>query len=389
MTTIGSISRDTTAFSPSTDALAAEFVRELVATRSVSGEEAQAVAVFVEHARRLGFRTEIDEAGNGHAVRRGVQAPGMSGSVAEREIVLLGHIDTVPGEIVVHMEEGVLHGRGTVDAKGPLAAMLHAAARAEVCEGVLLRVIAAVGEETPRSAGARLVAERLRPAACVIGEPSGWDGVTLGYKGRLVVRAVARREGGHSAGPTSSACDAALAFWSACVREVETKNEGRSGAFEVIQAGVREMHSESDGLHDRASLTVGFRLPRWIGPSELETVVREIAGRHGVDATFEGHETAHASDRNDTVVRALSAAIRSEGGVPRPKLKTGTSDMNVVAPVWGCAIAAYGPGDSMLDHTPRERLEIAEYLRSIRVLAAALGSLSREICEAEREGRAR
>jgi LysW-gamma-L-lysine carboxypeptidase len=95
--------------------------------------------------------------------------------------------------------------------------------------------------------------------------------------------------------------------------------------------------------------------------------------------SFEGHEAAHASDRNDAVARALSGAIRAEGGVPKPKLKTGTSDMNVVSPVWRCPIAAYGPGDSMLDHTPRERLEIAEYLRSIRVLARALSTLAEEL----------
>ena len=33
-----------------------------------------------------------------------------------REIVLLGHIDTVPGHIPVRIEDGVLHGRGSVDA---------------------------------------------------------------------------------------------------------------------------------------------------------------------------------------------------------------------------------------------------------------------------------
>ena len=46
------------------------------------------------------------------------------------KIVLLGHIDTVPGEIPVRVEDGVLHGRGSVDAKGPLATFVAAAAEA-------------------------------------------------------------------------------------------------------------------------------------------------------------------------------------------------------------------------------------------------------------------
>jgi LysW-gamma-L-lysine carboxypeptidase len=46
--------------------------------------------------------------------------------------------------------------------------------------------------------------------------------------------------------------------------------------------------------------------------------------------------------------------------------------MNVVGPVWQCPIAAYGPGDSTLDHTPEERLGLIEYGRAIRVLTNVL-----------------
>ena len=35
--------------------------------------------------------------------------------------------------------------------------------------------------------------------------------------------------------------------------------------------------------------------------------------------------------------------------------------MNVVGPAWGCPILAYGPGDSRLDHTPEEHVEIEEW----------------------------
>jgi LysW-gamma-L-lysine carboxypeptidase len=65
-------------------------------------------------------------------------------------------------------------------------------------------------------------------------------------------------------------------------------------------------------------------------------------------------------------------AIRTEGGRPRFKLKTGTSDMNTVGPAWGCPIVAYGPGDSSLDHTPNEHIDVEEYKRAIDVLTRAL-----------------
>jgi LysW-gamma-L-lysine carboxypeptidase len=46
--------------------------------------------------------------------------------------------------------------------------------------------------------------------------------------------------------------------------------------------------------------------------------------------------------------------------------------MNIVGPAWGCPIVAYGPGDSALDHTPDEHLDLAEYERAIDVLARVL-----------------
>jgi LysW-gamma-L-lysine carboxypeptidase len=49
--------------------------------------------------------------------------------------------------------------------------------------------------------------------------------------------------------------------------------------------------------------------------------------------------------------------------------------MNIVAPVWKCPILAYGPGDSSLDHTPHEHIDLDEYLRAVRVLKTALERL--------------
>lgn len=386
-----------------TDAEAIELLREVVATPSVSGYERAAVGVFVRHAARMGLRAWIDEAGNGLAEigarplpEGGVgDGPASAGSASGVDvqtippsgplplgggvtIALLGHIDTVPGPIRVRIEDGVLHGRGSVDAKGPLCAMLVAAARAQLPEGVRVLVCAAVGEETPHSPGARHLAHTLRPDACIIGEPSHWDGVTLGYKGRLVLRARVRQESGHSAGPHGSPSDELMGWWMGVRAMAETLSDGRRGAFDVIQAGVRSMASESDGLHDEATMVAGFRLPTWIGPDDLADRVRGITPA-SVELTFEGREHAIVVDRNDAVVRALSHAIREEGGKPHPKVKTGTADMNVVGPVWKCPIAAYGPGDSGLDHTPRERLEVAEYLRAVRVLVRGVEGLAREV----------
>ena len=343
---------------------------DLVATPSVSGSERRAAEVFVRHAHELGYVAEIDEAGNALAHRGPIDAP--------VHIVLLGHIDTVPGDIPVRVESGVLHGRGSVDAKGPLAAMLVGASRAELPDDVRVTVAGAVGEGTAGSPGARHLAQQYRPSACVIGEPSGWDGVTLGYKGRLLVRATCTRSCAHTAGPQSSATDELHAWWGEVLGRVARFNMGRERAFDQVQANIRSWSSEDDGLHETAALSAGFRLPIGVQPEDLVRTMR-ILGEGRVRLQFEGMEVAIKSDRNDPVARALTLAIREAGGRPRPKLKTGTADFNVVGPIWQCPIAAYGPGDSSLDHTPVERLSLEEYARAVEVIRTAVEGLSEEL----------
>lgn len=352
------------------DQTAISIVHDLVATPSVSGAEREAARLFAQRASALGFDTEIDHVGSAIATRGDTSNDAI-------EIVMLGHIDTVPGVIPVRIEDNILHGRGSVDAKGPLATHLLAAARAELPEGVRLRVIAAVGEETADSTGANAVAPRLRPDACIIAEPSAADAVTLGYKGRMLVECHVAREAHHSAGPDPSAADDLLTWWNAVCARVTVYNEGRSSPFEILQHSVLDISHDSDGVTDRARLLAGFRLPEWLPPDILEEELHALDPTADVRVT--GRERAHRVSRNDPVVRAMTASIRAAGLTPRHKLKTGTADLNVVAPVWDCPIAAYGPGDSTLDHTPDERLELDEYLRAIAVLTDAVERLASDL----------
>src|SRR5262245_66315190 len=89
----------------------------------------------------------VDGAGN---------AVGIWGS-GRREIVLLGHIDTVPGYIPVRQEGDLLYGRGSVDAKGPLACFVSAVARMPKHDTCRLVVVGDVDEEDASSNGARHV----------------------------------------------------------------------------------------------------------------------------------------------------------------------------------------------------------------------------------------
>lgn len=351
------------------DAAVVGLLRGMVEIESVSGDEGPVARWLVDRMARLGFDARVDGAGNAVGVRAG--APPDDGRW--RDVVLLGHIDTVPGRIPVRLEDGVLHGRGTVDAKGPFATFVAATARTTPAPGVRIHVIGAVEEEAATSKGARHVLPGLAPELCLIGEPSGADALTLGYKGRVLFDATLRQPGGHSAGPVGSVAERACRWWGHVERHADAFNEGVDPLFDRLMPSLRSIATSSDGLYDEARLTCGFRLPPAFDVDALERALRSFDEE--VALVRYGEEPAWADGRSSPWARAFTRAWRKRGATPRFKRKTGTSDLNVLGPAWRCPIAAYGPGDSTLDHTPEERIEVAELLRAVEVLEDALAEV--------------
>ncbi len=341
-----------------------ELLETMLRIPSLSMHEAELAQYLVGYMRNLGFESFVDEAGN---------AVGIAGEGPE--IVLLGHIDTVPGVVPVRVEHGNLYGRGAVDAKGPFATFISAAARLLAAGQLRHRVVlvGAVEEEAASSKGAYYAVTRYRPRVCIIGEPSGWDRLTLGYKGRLLVDGRWEQAMAHSAGREQAVAERAVAFWNAVASHCATYNEHKQRLFDQLLPSLRAIASSSDGLTDWATLTIGVRLPPEIVPQELANLIEGLAAEGSL--RFHDLCPAYQGDKNNALVRACLKGIRAAGGQPGFLLKTGTSDMNIVGPIWQCPILAYGPGDSTLDHTPNEHIEIAEYLRAIDVLTIALQSL--------------
>lgn len=330
---------------------------------SPTGEEGRAAAFLVEAMRELGFSSRLDGAGN----VVGVLGEGL------REIMLLGHIDTVPGLIPVKREGDLLYGRGAVDAKGPLACFAAAAARAGARPGWRLSVVGAVGEEGD-SHGARYLARAASPPEMVfIGEPSGWERLALGYKGSAWLAYSVRQSLSHSAGRGESACEKALRFWNDLSALADDYNGPYERKFEQVTPTLREIWSSQGSFSETARLSIGVRLPLGVPPESLLDKISPLV--NGGKLSVSGRTPAYLGEKNTPQVRAMLAAIRGHGGKPGFSLKTGTSDMNVVGPAWNCPILAYGPGDSSLDHTPEEHIRISEYLKSIAVLSAALQQL--------------
>ena len=349
-----------------TDDACESLLRDLVSVPSPSHDERAAVEYLVEWMAQHGYdEAYVDEAGN---------AVGVMGA-GPREIVLLGHIDTFAGNPTVRQEGRLLYGRGTVDAKGPLCTFAVAAASASLPDDVRLIVVGAVEEEAASSKGARHIAASLSPELCVIGEPSRWDRITLGYKGRLLIEWGWRGPLAHSAGQVALPPERAFAFWQDVRDYVDGVNAGRERLFERLDVALQAVNSGQDGAYGWATATVGFRLPVDVDPHELAAVLQSIDRDSGATIHAHGMEYAYVGAPDSALSRAFRGAIRAEGGRPAFVHKTGTSDMNVVGRVWDCPMIAYGPGDSALDHTPDEHINLDEYLRAVRVLRAALGRL--------------
>lgn len=373
------------------DAAAIQLLHGLVAVPSVSCEEAAASAWLVEQMATLAYdRAYIDDAGN--AVGE------IGGAGASRVVVLLGHIDTVPGDIPVRIVDGgngpVLYGRGSVDAKGPLATFASAVARLggnwARANDIRIVVVGAVEEEAATSRGARFIGARfdgvneLIPAACIIGEPSSWRRVTLGYKGRILVEMDASQPMAHTAGPDPGVATVAVNFWTWLDTQARVFNQGHERPFDQLLPSLRTLRTWTDDeMHDHIHALAGIRLPLDFDIDAFRDDLKrwgrrvEEGGSIVVKLATRGYEPAWRSDRNNGLVRSFLAAIRGAKSDVRPGfvVKTGTSDMNVVGPLWACPILAYGPGDSALDHTPNEHISLDEYTRTVRVLEAALRHL--------------
>ena len=344
------------------DPEALALLEALVRFPSPSGAEGEAAAFLTRWMMAHGFEAWVDEAGN---------AVGSMGE-GPRTLLLLGHLDTAPGEIPVRVENGRLYGRGAVDAKGPLAAAAVAVARVGARPGWRWVVVGAVEEEAATSRGARHLLQTWSPPDMVlILEPSGADAITLGYKGRMLLHLRLEAPNRHTAIPEPNPAERLVDLWITLRERARAASSGNR-IFEQITPSLRRIQADGDGLREWAEMTVGFRLPEAWPPERWREAIRPILDTAGATWRTEGEEPAWRASAATPLVRALLAGIRGEGLHPRVLLKSGTSDMNVVGPAWRCPIAAYGPGDARLDHTPEEHMELTEYVTGIRVLTRAL-----------------
>jgi LysW-gamma-L-lysine carboxypeptidase len=346
---------------------------------SPSGKEEAIASFLAEEMKKLGFQVGIDAIGN------------VIGVVGEGEptIFLCGHMDTVAGHLPLRVEEGKIYARGAVDAKGPLAAMVMAAAQVVKEPGFKGKVlVASVVEEEATSRGVRhLITQGIQADYAIFGEPSGVENITIGYKGQIQFKVTCKTQTGHSSTPWlyENALEKAYELW----LQIKNSYPPLETAESPFCATTACLTKVSGGrpisvIPFESEMNIDIRVPPQFTSAQVIEETRKIIAQYQaanpkviVKATVEDTVEPFEVDTSSPLVHALSSSVRKVLNKPATLLrKTGTGDMNILGKAMNLPIVTYGPGDSHLDHTMDEHIVVSEYLDSIQVFKETLLKLA-------------
>jgi LysW-gamma-L-lysine carboxypeptidase len=341
---------------------------------SPSGKERKIANFLFKKMEKLGYTVRLDSVGN------------IIGEIGAGSpiVMLCGHLDTVPGVIPVKRRKNVIIGRGAVDAKSALAAMIVAGSRFSKKNFIGKIIVIGVIDEEGKGRGIKnIIKEGLKADYAIFGEPSGVENVTVGYRGRVEVRITCKTTPGHAGAHWlyDNSLERAYALWF-LIKNAVSKWVKAGSYFNSASACLtmlRGGHSPNV-VPGVSKMTIDFRIPPQISCKNLIDEVKTVIQQFKVEnpnveikmRTVDKIE-AYEVDVNSKIVKALTTAIsRTRKKDAKLLKKTGTGDMNVFGAKMKIPTVTYGPGSSRLEHTSNEYIKISEYLDSIKILQRAL-----------------
>jgi LysW-gamma-L-lysine carboxypeptidase len=352
--------------------LAVRFLTNLLGIYSPSGKEEDAANFLALEMKKMGFEVGIDAIGN------------VIGVVGEGDpvILLCGHMDTVAGHLPLRIEEGKIYARGAVDAKGPLAAMIMAAVAASKepnFKGEIL--VAAVVEEEATSRGVKhLITQGIEADYAIFGEPSGVENLTIGYKGQIQLKIVCKTETGHASTPWlyDNALEKSYELWEQIknASSYPSLDPSASPYNAVTACLVKVEGGEATSVVPfEVEMNLDVRVPIQFSTAQVFEQLQKVITKYqaanpkiSVKATVLDTVEPFEVNKSSPLVHVLASSVRKVLNKPATLLhKTGTGDMNILGKSLKLPIVTYGPGDSHLDHTLDEHIEVSEYLQAIQV----------------------
>jgi acetylornithine deacetylase len=350
--------------------------RELVRIDSRSFVSNLPVADRVE-AALAGFDIErLDYTDDAGVAKRALVAHrGPTGGIA-----LSGHMDTVPDTgwqedpWSARLDaDGVLHGLGSTDMKGPVAAAI-VAARA-LPETVPITLLITTDEETTKQ-GARLIAYKseivrgVKPHGIVVVEPTGMVPVR-GHRSHIAFTCVATGVQAHSStGRGRNANWELIPF----LVEMKTVFERLRTDKSLQDADYTPPFSDFNVVIDnhgaavnvtvpKATARIKFRYSAKVDPTPVLQAVHDAAKRFGIAVTEAREGFPPELPPDHPFVRRCVEMV----GKPATTAPYGTdaSELQAIAP---CVVL--GPGDIAEAHTPTEKLRVADLVAAVPVLMA-------------------
>jgi acetylornithine deacetylase len=354
----------------------AELTRDLVSLDSRSSVSNIPVADRLEPELH-GFEVEridyLDAAGVAKCVL--VAHRGGSGGLA-----FSGHMDTVPdtgwqddpwsGLIDA---EGVLHGLGSTDMKGPVAAAIIAAR--DLPETVPVTLLITTDEETSKQ-GARVIAERselvrlVRPQGILVVEPTRMRPVR-GHRSHILFTCTAHGIQAHSStGAGRNANWALIPFlvemktvFQRLLTDRSLQDDAYDPPFSDFNLVIDNHGTAINVTVPLATARIKFRYSAKIDPTPIQMAVHDAAGRHGVTVTEAEEGAPPELPADDPFVRQC-IDVSGHAATTAP-FGTDASILRAIAP---CVIM--GPGDIGVAHKPGEAVSIDELAAAVGVFQA-------------------
>lgn len=382
----------------------AGLLAELVSAPTVTPKAAPALDVLERHLAPAGFVVErpIFEQAGTEPVENLFAAIGEG----ERHLMLAGHVDVVPSgpehlwthpPFAAAVADGVLYGRGAVDMKGGLAAMVVAALRFVTRRGSSfggrLSFLVTGDEEGVAINGTAKLLEWAAArgesfSAAIVGEPTSaeslGDQIKIGRRGSFSATIIVEGKQGHAAYPEKAVnpirgmtqllhalqappLDGGSEHFGPSSLEIVSVDVGNP-AWNVIPAtATARINSRFNDRWTRASLRAEIE-------RRLVAAAEETALGTARPVVWRLDEEPAASDvfltGDETLIGTLANAIESVTG-RRPRLSTsgGTSDARFIRLY--CPVVEFGPvGSSM--HQVDECIPLAEVEQAARIYEAFL-----------------
>jgi putative selenium metabolism hydrolase len=378
------------------------FLADLVRTPSFSSNEEKVIQVIKKEMKKVGF-DEVRIDGLGSIIGRIGKG--------SRVIAFDAHIDTVyPGDreqwsfdpFKPRIKDGKIWGRGTVDQKGGMAAMVYAGkiikelglndqftiyftgtVMEEDCDGLCWQYL--------------LNEEKLKPEFVVITEPTNLN-IYRGHRGRMEIRVEVKGRSCHGSAPERG--DNAIYKIARIALEIEKLNKRLRkdrflGKGTVTVTDVRSSSPSLCAVADGAGIHLDRRLTAGETKASALAEVRDAAKRAGypdakvfvlnyAEAAYTGkvyptekyYPTWVLEEKSPYLKDAVSAYAGVLGKAPLVDKWTFSTNAVAIAGMKGIPCLGLGPGNEVYAHAPNEACPIAHLSRAAAFYAALVARMN-------------